>query len=83
MLGQKNGQYVWLGDIAGVKVGDKLYKTSSAGLLEELKKYIKPCNSVKKVYDINIDILEGKNITAKVKMENGNLLEILSKGKII
>lgn len=69
---------MWLGDIAGAKVGDKLYKTSSAGLLEELKKYIKPCNSVKKVYDINIDILEGKNITAKVKMENGNVLEILS-----
>ena len=38
---QKNGQYVWLGDIAGAKVGDSLYKTSSVTLLEELKNRIK------------------------------------------
>ena len=55
-----------------------MYKTSSVTLLEELKKYIKPCNAVKKVYDINIDILEGKNITAKAKMGNDNVIEIVS-----
>ena len=60
------GKYVWLGDIPKkVLVGSKIYKTSSSSLNLELKhKSIKNINRRK--VDVNINILENKNITVDI-----------------
>ena len=61
----KEGDIVWLGDIQGVKTGDKIYKTSSSKLNLELYKYAK-ANLKRLEYDIFVSIKENEKILAKV-----------------
>lgn len=58
----------------GAKVGDELYKTSSAMLCERLRKYVNPSEGIKKEYNVLIDVAKGKNITAQIQLKDGQTL---------
>lgn len=67
------GEYVFLGDFKErIERGSKVYKTSSDELNKSLKDEYTTSNK-RKDYNIEIDILQNKNITAKIKELNLNI----------